>query len=152
MEGCNMTNPTDWAREAAEEVRKQREHKNLATKKYVAETEQLQREAPAQWNQMREQLKQRIDLLNQELGEKGLQWQSPKSNEAVIGIDGAGAKASLSFNPERYELNCMIGSTVERYTAKVADGKLYFYEGNVGAAWTGDAIVEHILDILIKYM
>jgi hypothetical protein len=60
--------------------------------------------------------------------------------------------ASISFNPERYEINCMIVSMVEKYTAKIVDGKLYFYESNSGSAWPSDLIVEHILDQFTKYM
>jgi AbgT putative transporter family len=87
---------------------------------------------------MRGELKRRVDLLNQELGGTNVEWQNVRSNDAVI-IANTTTKASISFNPERYEINCMIVSMVEKYTAKIVDGKLYFYESNSGSAWPSDS-------------
>lgn len=141
----------EWAQKKAAEVRQQREQAESQRKAYLLDSEHLKNDTPKLWNELCQNLKSRIDTLNQALGEKSL-FQDIRPNETVIGINGKQSRTTLTFDPQGLEISCMIVSAVTQYKAKAFEGNVSFSDRNTGSNYAPDQLAEHVLNQFIRYM
>jgi len=138
-----------WASQKAEQVRRQRDGRDLQQKTRLHDSELRAKYAQELWNELRGELKSRVELLNRELGDESLEWHDEvKQSEVKIGIKGSSSEVVLAFEPQFERVSGMVLHSHVSYGAAVRDGKVVFTDGSTTAPI--QVIAEKVLDAVIK--
>jgi hypothetical protein len=142
----------DWAREKAQQIRQQRERKQIEQKTRLAETEMKKAQGPRMWQQLRTLMKERVESLNQELGENALEWREVKSDEAEVRAAGRTTGVRLTFYADRDELEYQLPSSGgNRYRLKVPRDRIEWCDQSERPQ-SAESIVEELLEQVLRQL
>jgi len=142
-----------YAEKFAQEVSKSRQSQHNAQHQFVISEKLKEQQAPAQWHQIRESLKRRVQLINSKLETPIIEWEGHRNFHATIKPVGSTVVVTAAFNESTFVIDVegLNGPALKKmYVPDVRDGKFCF--ACFGKPVTNEDIVSFLVDMLKPYV
>lgn len=141
-----------WAQRIASEISERGENKKREDVKLIIEYDLKKAHAPKFWEETRDAIKRKVELLNKTLDKTAMTWLSTKASEVIVGFgDEVPAQATASFDPKTLRIETSAFFIPASYHPIIQNGAVVF-KADTGAVQTPDQIAERFVSDAAKHV
>ncbi len=115
-----------YGRSKAQEIQERRKRRRLDEEKARADSKLKSVWAPKLWEQVRDEIRQRVLAINDALGEGALAWDETRAGLVVIKVARVPSNLSASYHPSNGSVTLTLNDHTETYDLEEMRGEVMF--------------------------